>query len=90
MWTAWLLDPPILSDGKTPTFENWLMAMKVKMMGNVDHYNTPTLWMGYVCSRTSDQALSHLAPRSQENAVMPFTNSTEMMDLLDTIFGDLN
>ena len=64
MQMAQLPNLPVLLDGKTPTFENWLMAMKDKMMGNMDHYNTLTFWMGYVHSRTSDQALSHLALRS--------------------------
>ena len=50
MCMAQLPDLPVLTDGKTLTFENWLMAMQDKMTGNEDYYNTPTLQMGYIWS----------------------------------------
>jgi hypothetical protein len=33
-------DPPILTDGKDPTFENWKLQMQGKLRVNADHYPT--------------------------------------------------
>lgn len=56
-----LPDPPLLTDGKDPKFEDWLVQMKSKLKANADHYNDESLRMAYVQSRLGRK--SH-GPRS--------------------------
>ena len=50
--TVKLLDPPVLTDGKDPEFEDWLSRIKNKLIANADHYGTEALKMAYVENRT--------------------------------------
>jgi hypothetical protein len=43
-------DPPILTDGKEPKFEDWLLRIKDKLATNKDHYLTAALRLAYVKS----------------------------------------
>ena len=56
-------DPPILTDGKDPSFESWKLQMQDKLEVNVDHYPTRRAKMAYVFGRTGGDAQAHLRPR---------------------------
>jgi chromosome segregation ATPase len=58
-----LPDPPILTDGKDPEFEDWESRMRNKLKANADHYHTEILRMAYVENRVSGKAAKHLAFR---------------------------
>lgn len=49
--TSKIPDPPMLTDGKEPRFEDWLLLMRQKLAANADHFDTPQLRMAYVTSR---------------------------------------
>jgi hypothetical protein len=44
-------DPPILTDGSEPAYNDWSIKMKMKLEANLDHFPTLALQMGYVQSR---------------------------------------
>ena len=43
-------DPPTLTDGKEPRFEDWLLLMSQKLAANADHFDISQLHMMYVAS----------------------------------------
>ncbi|OJD10369.1 hypothetical protein ACJ73_09822 [Blastomyces percursus] len=77
-----LPDPPLLTDGKDPKFEDWYSKMKGKLEGNADHYTTEALRMAYVESRTGGNATAremldclktiYLDPNRVQNAKTEF------------------
>jgi hypothetical protein len=83
-------DPPILTDGKDPKFEDWLLRIKDKLAANEDHYPTPALRLAYVKSRCGGRAAEHLITRSREEAVNRYTDSIDILDHLKTIYQDVN
>ena len=64
IWTksAKIPDPPILTDGKDPTFESWKLQIWGKLRVNADHFPTNEARMAYVFSRTGSDAQGHLRP----------------------------
>jgi len=77
---AKLPDPPILTDGKDPTYEDWSARMKSKLEGNADQYPTEALRMAYVHSRTGGKAAQHLEPRMREGVTNPFRTAQEIIE----------
>jgi Zinc knuckle len=88
--TTKLPDPPILTDGKDPRFEDWLSRIKNKLKVNVDHYPTEAMKIAYVEGRTGDKAARHLAPRMKEGSVGEYRNVDEVFKHLETVFNDPN
>lgn len=88
--TTKLPDPPTLTDGKEPKFEDWLLKVKNKFRANADHYQTEELKMAYIESRTSGDAAKHLAPRFREGVVHQFQTSAEILAYLERIYLDPN
>jgi hypothetical protein len=83
-------DPPILTDGKDPKFEDWLLRIKDKLAANEDHYPTPSLRLAYVKSRCGGRAAEHLITRSRDEALNKYTDSIDVLDHLKTIYQDVN
>jgi Zinc knuckle len=81
-------DPPVLTDGKDPTFESWRLQMRGKLRVNSDYFLTEEARMTYVFSRTSGDAQAHLEPRYTEEAEDPFLTDREMIDYLASIYED--
>ena len=88
--TTKLPDPPILTDGKDPRFEDWLSRIKNKLKVNADHYPTEAMKIAYVEGRTGDKAARHLAPRMKEGSVGEYENVNEVFKHLETVFNDPN
>jgi hypothetical protein len=85
-----LPNPPVLTDGKDPEFEDWDSRMRNKLKANADHYNTEALRIAYVENRVGGKAAKHLRPRLRASAVNPYTTAEEMLKHLETIFQDAN
>jgi hypothetical protein len=81
-------DPPISTDGKAPTFENWRLQMQGKLRVNSDYFPTEDARMTYVFSRTGGDAQAHLQPRYAEDSGEPFLTDSEMIDYLASIYED--
>lgn len=85
-----LPDPPLLTDGKDPKFEDWLSKMRSKLSANEDHYPTEKLRKAYVENRVGGKAADHLAPRLKDEAINKYTTAEEMFKHLECIFLDPN
>ena len=82
--------PPMLTDGKDPKFENWLYKVRYKLRVNHDRYPDTVSQIGLVISCCSGKAEEHLAPRLRRGAANPFHSADEILDFLETVFGDPN
>lgn len=88
--TTKIPDPPMLTDGKEPQFEDWLLLMTQKLAANADHFDNSQLRMAYVASRCEGKARKHITPRMREDAMNPYTDSKDMLNHLKTIYDDPN
>jgi hypothetical protein len=80
-------DPEPLSDGKSPTFENWKIQIEGKFVVNHDHFSTEQAKMVYIFGRTTGDAQTHLRSRygTDEDS---FDTAQEMIDFLANIYLD--
>jgi hypothetical protein len=83
-------DPPILTDGKEPKFEDWLLRIKDKLAANEDHYPTAALRLAYVKSRCGGRAPEHLITQSRDEALNKYANAIDVLDHLKIIYQDVN
>lgn len=88
--TTKIPDPPMLTDGKEPRFEDWLLLMNQKLTANADHFDTPQLRIAYVASRCEGKTRKHITPRMRDNAMNPYTDSKDVLNHLKTIYDDPN
>ena len=83
-----LPDPPILTDGLNPTFDDWIEGMRDKLRANADHYNTEDMKMAYLASRVGGKAKLQLSSRRRPDAINPFRNAEAMLEALIAVFED--
>jgi hypothetical protein len=77
-------DPPELTDGKSPKYQNWLLQMKNKLRANHDHYPDEAAKVAYIYGRTKDDASNLLYPHLQEEESS--LTVKEAFDILDIAF----
>jgi hypothetical protein len=65
-YTPKMPDPPALSDGKSPTFDAWVLLMKQKLRANADHFPDSRSEVEYIFSRCEGEAASHLVVPMQD------------------------
>ena len=75
-------DPPILTDGKNPTFEGWLLKVKNKLKVNADHFADEDAKIAYVQLLTDGEASQHIQPRLEDDAIDPYTTYAEVLSHL--------
>lgn len=88
--TAKIPDPPMLTDGKEPRFDDWMLLMTQKLEANSDHFDTPQLRRAYVASRCDGKARKHITPRLRTDASNRYEDSDNMLEHLSTIYDDPN
>ena len=88
--SAKIPDPLLLTDGKEPWFEDWLLLMTQKLEANHDHYDSPQLHHAYVASCCDGKACKHITPWLQSESMNLYEDSTDMLEHLKTIYDDLN
>ena len=86
--SAKVADPPLLTDGTDPTFDNWKLQLRDKLEVNADHFPTPRAKMAYVFGRTGGDAQTHLRPQYTKDFTNPFIFKEEMIEYLSSIFKD--
>jgi hypothetical protein len=86
--SAKVADPPLLTDGTDPTFDNWKLQLQDKLEVNADHFPTARAKMAYVFGRTGGDAQTHLRPRYAQDSADPFLSEEEMIDHLSSIYED--
>ncbi len=65
-YTPKMPDPPALSNGKSPTFDAWVLLMRQKLRANADHFPDSRSEVEYVFSRCEGEAASHLVAPMQD------------------------
>ncbi len=65
-------DPPVLTDRKDPTFENWKLQIQGKLRVNADYFLDEEAHMTHVFGHTGSDAQKYLSPRFDENTSEPF------------------
>jgi hypothetical protein len=86
--SAKISDPPVLTDGTDPTFENWKIQLQDKLTVNADHFETEEARKAYVFGRTGMDAQTHLRPRYADDSVNPFKSAEDMIGHLASIYED--
>jgi hypothetical protein len=79
-------DPPLLSDGKDPTYTSWSILVQAKLQDNDDHFPSENSKLTYVYGRTTGAAQAHLEPRFEYGAPNPFHTVDEVMAHLAAIY----
>ncbi len=85
-----LPDPPIFTDDKDPTIDDWLSAMRNKLEENADWFSTDVQQKAYVRTRIGGDAMKHLTSRFSKDSIKPYTTADEIFEDLYQIFGDPN
>lgn len=88
--TTKIPDPPMLTDGKEPRFDDWMLLMTQKLEANSDHFDTRQLRRAYVASRCDGKARKHITPRLRTDASNRYEDSDDMLEHLRTIYDDPN
>ena len=79
-------DPPLLSDGKDPTYTSWSILVQAKLQDNDDHFPSENSKLTYVYGRTTGAAQAHLEPWFEYGAPNPFLAVDEVMAHLAAIY----
>lgn len=82
-------DPPALNNAITPTWHEWLCAIREKLETNADHFANEKARINYVCSRTAGDAALVLTARRRPNTDYPFQLHQEVIDDLAEIYEDV-
>ena len=86
--TKALPDPPIFTDGKDLSIDQWLSKMRGKFEINWDHYPTDRSKLIYAKNRVRGKALQHLEPCLRVNSITPFATIEDLFNYLEDIFGN--
>ena len=86
--TKALLDPPLYTDGKNPSINQWLSKMQGKFEINWDHYPLKRSKLIYIENRVGGKVLQHLKPYFRLNSITFFTTINDLFNYLKDIFGN--
>ena len=83
-----LPDPPLFTDEKDPSIDQWLLKMKGKFEINWDYYPSQKSKLIYAKNQVRGRALQHLEHCLQLNSITPFTTIDDLFNHLEDIFDD--
>lgn len=83
-------DPPVLTDGIDPSYDEWTLKMQNKLEANLDHFPTLRLQIGYIQNRLAGEASRHVYPRLREGSRQQIKHPLEIFRVLEQIFADPN
>ena len=83
-------DPPIFTDGKDPSWDDWSSQIREKLRINADHYPADEGKVIYVLSRLGGEAVKHTHHRRQPNAIDPYVAHEEVLEQLAEIYEDVD
>ena len=83
-----LSDPPVFTDGKNPTWDEWFSQCSEKLSVNSDHFTSQNEKKAWLLSRTGGDAATHTFHRRQPNAEDPYTCPEDVFEHLRGIYAD--
>ena len=86
--TKALLDPPLFTDGKDLSIDQWLSKMRGKFEINWDHYPLERSKLIYAENRVGGKVLQHLESCLRLNSIISFTTIDDLFNYLEDIFGN--
>ena len=88
--TAKIPDPPVLTDGKDPKFEDWVLRVNDKLAAKLTiSQPRPCAWRMFK-SRCGGRVAQQLTARSRPDSTIPYRDSVDGIDHLRHIFEDVN
>jgi hypothetical protein len=81
-------DPPLFTDGKDPTWENWYGKIQDKLEINADLFPNERAKLGYVHSRLSGDAAEATQSRRERGCANPYQTTDELLEELAQLFDD--
>ncbi len=81
-------DPPLFSDGKEPTWEDWHGKVKDKLSINADSFPNEQSKLGYVFSRLAGSAAKATRARRNSDSINPYKTAKEVLKELADMFDD--
>jgi len=81
-------DPPLFTDGKNPTWENWYGKVQDKLEINADLFPSERAKLGYVHSRLSGDAAETTQSRRERGCSNPYKTADELLEELAQLFDD--
>src|SRR5438045_4209027 len=84
--SAKVTEPPLLSDGKDPTFTSWNILIHAKLHDNNDHFPSENSKLTYVYGCTTGDAQAHLEPQFEYGTHNPFQTVDQVMAHLAAIY----
>ena len=88
--TKVLLDPPLFTDRKDLSIDQWLPKMEDKFEINWDHYLSERSKLIYAENRVEEKALQHLKPCLRLNSITLFSTIDDLFNYFEDIFGNFH
>lgn len=86
--TTRIPDPPIFTNGKDPTIDQWLFKMRGKFEVDCDQYPSESSKLIYTEKRVGGKVLQHLEAYLQCNSLESFYTVEDLFTRLQNLFGD--
>jgi len=80
-------DPPVLTDGRNPPIDTWLVDVSRKLRGNAAQFPTEDIKISYVVGYIQGQARGFVQARLEEDSPKPFTTVQQILDTLKKALG---
>ncbi len=81
-------DPPVFTDGKDPTWENWSLGIREKLAINVDTFPNELYKLSYIHSRLAGGAAEVTQARRDPNCDNLYLTANELLEELAQSFHD--
>lgn len=85
--TTRIPDPPIFTNGKDPTIDQWLFKMRGKFEADCDQYPSESSKLIYTEKRVEGKALQHLEAYLHCNSLESFYTVEDLFTRLQNVFG---
>lgn len=81
-------DPPVLTNGINPSWDEWLFAVRDKLESNHDHWETDRARVAYVLTRLGGRAVKQTFARRTAGTNKPYLVPDDIIDHLAPTFDD--
>jgi len=81
-------DPPLFTDGKNSTWENWYGKIQDKLEINADLFPNERAKLSYVHSRLFDDAADAAQSRRERGCANPYKTADDLLEELAELFND--
>ena len=84
------MDPLFFIDDKDLVWEDWLVKMEEKLLGNKDYYLIEMSWITYLLLRIGGEVIFYTLNRRRKGIINLYTLVSEVMDQLAEIYEEMD